>query len=305
MLPTYWSKLAPSWRRVNMGLSASTTPYSVPLFAPPGHFYSPIVDPVEAQRHLTRMAARKGSALVSEVNIDRDLVVRTWRELVPLMQSHPFSDQPAGGLRYGFDNPHYAWGDGSVLHAMLRLHRPKRVIEIGSGFSSACTVDTVKLYLDGQCQMTFIEPFPELLHQVVGDEASQVRILAHGIQDAPLEIFEELEAGDFLFIDSTHVLRTGSDVCFELFEILPRLSRGVLVHFHDIFWPFDYPKKWSVEENRSWNEAYALRAFLMYNRAWNIVMFNDYLSNFELELIKATYPTFLRNSGGALWLQRV
>jgi hypothetical protein len=65
-----------------------------------------------------------------------------------------------------------------------------------------------------------------------------------------------------LFIDSTHVLRTGSDVCFELFEILPRLSPGVLVHIHDMFWPFEYPRSWVVEENRSWNELYAVRAFL-------------------------------------------
>jgi hypothetical protein len=131
-----------------------------------------------------------------------------------------------------------------------------------------------------------------------------VRILDHSVQDTSLGIFEELSSGDVLFIDSTHVLRPGSDVCFELFQVLPRLARGVLVHFHDMFWPFEYPRSWIVQENRSWNELYAVRAFLMYNKAWEVVMFNDYMANFEAPLIESTYPAFLRNSGGALWLER-
>jgi len=117
-------------------------------------------------------------------------------------------------------------------------------------------------------------------------------------------IYDELEAGDILFIDSTHVLRTGSDVVFELFEILPRLAKGVIVHFHDMFWPFEYPRSWAVEENRSWNELYAVRAFLINNDAWRVLFFNDYMRLFERDLIQRTYPNFLKNSGGALWLEK-
>jgi hypothetical protein len=191
-----------------------------------------------------------------------------------------------------------------MLHGMLRLHRPKKVIEIGCGHSSACTLDTVARYLDGNCPLTFIEPYPQRLLDLIGDAASRIRILDQPVQQTPLEIFEELGSGDVLFIDSTHVLRPGSDVCFELFQILPRLAKGVLVHFHDMFWPFEYPKGWIVEENRSWNELYAVRAFLICNEAWEVVMFNDYMATFESALIEATYPAFLRNPGGALWLQR-
>ena len=93
-----------------------------------------------------------------------------------------------------------------------------------------------------------------------------------------MSVFDELNEGDILFIDSTHVLRTGSDVCFELFEVLPRLAPGVLVHFHDIFWPFEYPRAWVVDENRSWNELYAIRAFLMNNSDWHIIFFNHYFA---------------------------
>ena len=131
-----------------------------------------------------------------------------------------------------------------------------------------------------------------------------MRILQHGVQQAPLALFNELEEGDILFIDSTHVLRTGSDVYFELFEVLPNLAKGVLVHFHDMFWPFEYPREWVIDENRSWNELYAVRAFLTHNHDWKILMFSDYMAVFERPLIETTYPAFLRNSGGALWLQR-
>jgi hypothetical protein len=121
----------------------------------------------------------------------------------------------------------------------------------------------------------------------------------------PVELFQQLQCGDFLFIDSTHIVRTGSDVCFELFEILPRLAPGVIVHFHDIFWPFEYSRDWVVDENRSWNELYALRAFLTDNRNWGIMFFNDYFAKLERPLIENTFPTFLRNAGGALWMQRL
>jgi len=93
-------------------------------------------------------------------------------------------------------------------------------------------------------------------------------------------------------------------VCFELFEILPRLSSGVLVHFHDMFWPFEYPRTWVVDENRSWNELYGVRALLTDNDAWRVLLFNDYLARLERPMIESTYPQFLRNSGGALWLMR-
>ena len=114
-----------------------------------------------------------------------------------------------------------------------------------------------------------------------------------------------LEKATYCSVDSTHVLRTGSDVCFELFEILPRLAPGALVHFHDMFWPFEYPRSWAVDENRSWNELYAVRAFLTNNEQWEVVFFNDYFAKLETKRIEDTYPNFLRNSGGALWLRRL
>ena len=274
-------------------------------FVPPGAFYSPIVDTGEASRHLDALVNRAIPDTLLDVPIDRAEMVRTWRELLPFLESIPFTETKRKPFRYAFDNPTYGWADGSILHAMLRRHRPKRLIEIGSGWSSACALDTVDHCFNSPCALTFIEPYPKLVRDLIGSCAANVKILESKVQDVPIETFLELEAGDFLFIDSTHVLRTGSDVCFELFEILPRLAPGVFVHFHDMFWPFEYPPAWVVGENRSWNEAYAVRAFLSHNPLWRVIFFNDYFTQFEYSTIEATYPNFLRNPGGALWLRRL
>ena len=189
---------------------------------------------------------------------------------------------------------------------MLRLHQPRRLIEVGSGYSSVCAVDTIDHFLDGNVQVTFIEPYPELLIILLGEERLvNCMINPVGVQQVDPELFQTLESGDFLFIDSTHVMKTGSDVCHELFNILPNLKPGVFIHFHDIFWPFEYSDNWVVEQNRSWNELYGLRAFLMYNDAFKVEFFNDFFVKNFYELIQEDYPTMLQNSGGSIWLRKI
>jgi predicted O-methyltransferase YrrM len=276
------------------------------LYYPPGHFYSPIVDPAEADRHLSAIESRPSPESVPGIVIDRAEMVRTWHKLLPLILDSPFGGTPSSDCRYSLENPYYSWGDGNVLQAMIRLYRPKRIIEIGSGWSSVCMADTVTHYLDGDCELTFIEAHPQRLHDLLGAgiASKNIAILESRVQDVATDIFDRLSTADILFIDSSHVLRTGSDVCYELFDIMPRLAAGVLVHIHDIFWPFEYPRRWAVDENRSWNELYAVRALLTHNECWNIVLFNSYLAQLERDLIGRTYPDFYRRSTAALWLQR-
>lgn len=289
-----------------MSQSPETAPAEtgVKLFVPPGHFYSPIVDPKEAEPHIAALEAAPVPKQVAGVRIDHAAMVKLWRELVPFMTNMPFPETKTDGIRYTFDNTAYGWGDASVLHAMLRRFPPRRVIEIGSGWSSACMIDTVERYLDDGVTLTFIEPYQDLLRSLVGETRIKLNFLETPVQKVPLAVFDELQAGDLLFIDSTHILRTGSDVCFELFEVLPRLAAGVIVHIHDMFWPFEYPRVWAIDDNRSWNELYAVRAFLTHTDAWEVLMFNDYFGKLEGPLIEATYPRFLRNPGGGLWLRR-
>src|SRR5207249_2885268 len=163
-----------------------------------------------------------------------------------------------------------------TLFAMMRLHRPRRVIEVGSGFSSALMLDVNDRFPERRTQFTFIDPHPDRLTPVLrSTDSSSARVVTQHVQDVPLTIFGELESDDFLFIDSSHVAKFGSDVNYLYFEILPRLTPGVLVHVHDIFWPFEYPTEW-IREGRAWNEAYLLRAFLTFNKAYEIVFWTPY-----------------------------
>jgi hypothetical protein len=126
-------------------------------------------------------------------------------------------------------------------------------------------------------------------------QSDQVKTLSVMIQEVDLTIFDDLEAGDILFIDSSHVSKVASDVNFEIFEILPRLKKGVIIHFHDICHPFEYPSNW-LDMGIYWNEAYLLRAFLMFNTHFSILMFNHYWNN-------AVIPEFgTVTEGGSLWL---
>ncbi|HEV8020980.1 MAG TPA: class I SAM-dependent methyltransferase [Candidatus Lustribacter sp.] len=272
------------------------------LYVVPGHFYSPIVNPAELHHYL-RALANIGPEIAG-VSIDRDAMIALWERLLPFLTTCPFSDAPAPGYRYGYDNQAFGYGDAVVLQAMLRHRRPKRLIEIGSGHSSACTLDTVDQFMDGACEVTLIEPHPKRVRALLGDRAGGVRIIESAVQRVPEAVFAELEAGDVLFIDSTHVLRTGSDVFYELFEILPRIASGVAVHFHDMFWPFEYPSNWILEDNRSWNELYAVRAFLTNNDLWKIIFFSDYLTKIEHERVERDLPRFAQSSGSSLWLER-
>ncbi len=108
---------------------------------------------------------------------------------------------------------------------------------------------------------------------------------------------------DILFIDSTHVSKIGSDVNRLIFDILPALPRGVVVHFHDIFFPFEYPLEW-LYEGRAWNEAYLLRAFLSYNKSFKILFWNSYLQAKQLDALNAAYPA-MAVGGSSIWIKKV
>jgi predicted O-methyltransferase YrrM len=188
---------------------------------------------------------------------------------------------------------------------MLRLFRPRRVVEVGCGFSSALMLDVNERFLEGRMQLTFIEPHPERLESLLaaGDDA-RIRLIRERVQDAPVDAFSELETGDILFIDSSHVSKVGSDVNFLFFEVLPRLPVGVLVHVHDIFWPFEYPADW-IAGGQSWSETYLLRAFLSFNEAFEVVFWVPFAARQWPELIGERMPGYMINTGAAMWVRRV
>lgn len=267
---------------------------------PPGHFYSPIVDPFSLQ-------GREEQIWNNEAPTGIDLHVEEQLELIRSFNRFyaelPYTDEKNPSLRYYFENDYYTHNEGIALYSMIRLLNPKRIIEIGSGFSSAIMLDVNELFFNRSISLTFIDPFMERLKRLLNEgDRKAARLIMHEVQTVPLDIFQELEKGDILFVDSSHVSKTGSDLNHILFNIVPKLRPGVMIHFHDIFFPFEYPKEW-VLGGRNWNENYLLKAFLMYNDKFRIRLFSDFIFRHHPEAYREM-PLAFNVRGSSLWLEK-
>ena len=272
-------------------------------FVPPGHFYSPIPNFEDIKRDECRIF---GEVPVTVPGIDLNPAdqMELLTRFIPYYQQMSFTPERQEGYRYYYENPAFSYSDAIVLHCLMRHVQPRRIIEVGSGFSSCMVLDTNERFFDNEIETTFIEPYPELLQSLLKEEdKSRVRILPTRLQDVDIAEFEVLEENDVLFVDSTHVSKIDSDVNRILFEILPRLNPGVYIHFHDIFYPFEYPAEW-VLEGRAWNEIYILRAFLQFNRNFRPVLMNTYMEYFHPEFFEENLPLCMQNTGGSIWLRR-
>jgi predicted O-methyltransferase YrrM len=254
-------------------------------YVAPGHFYSPVSTALDASRAVSWREREL---------IEVDLRERHQLELVQRIASW-MTELPSDRWQ---PNDWFGRGDAAVLHAMLRHLRPRRVVEVGSGYSTAVMLDTAERHLT-DLHITCVEPYPDRLKGLLrpGDA---VELIATPVQDAGLESFEALSAGDVVFIDSTHVVKAGSDVAWLMLHVLPTLPQGIVVHVHDIFWPFEYPETW-LRERRDWTEAYLLRAFLAYNSAWQVELFTSWLWERHADEL----PAELRTEGASsLWMRR-
>jgi len=273
------------------------------LWVPPGHFYSPIPDLDEVRADAGRIFANGLRDLLG-IDLGMTTQLALARKLAKYYGEEDFPIEPRADRRYCLTNEFFCYGDAFAYYALLRHVQPRRVVEVGSGGSSAVLLDTNERYFDNRIDCTFIEPFPERLHRLLrpADEA-RIHLLPQRVQDVPLAVFEALAAGDMLFIDSSHVCKTGSDVHHIVFEILPRLARGVWVHFHDIFANFEYVPGF-VFEGRAWNESYVLRAFLQHNADWAIELHGATLAAAGANEILVAMPRWGQSIGGSLWLRR-
>ena len=270
---------------------------------PPGHFYSPIPSLEDVRRRHDELFAAPDSIPAIDLRIQEQL--QLVEALAPHCREHPFGAEPRNGLRTALENSYFTWGDAVVYQALLRHRPPARVIEVGSGFSSCVLLDANDLFLGGRASCTFIEPFPDVLHSLLRPEdRSRVDVLRQPLQEVDPALFEALERDDVLFVDSTHVSKIGSDVNRLVFELLPRLRTGVRVHFHDVYYAFEYPAAW-IYEGRAWNEAYVLRAFLQYNDAFEIRLFNSLLQQRVRTRLAELVPASANAAMSSLWIERV
>lgn len=227
-----------------------------------------------------------------------------YEDLLEKFPLPPFPARAGENYRYFKDNEWFCPADAFTLSGIVRRERPARIVEVGSGFSSAVVLDT--LGNDPQStKLTFVEPHPERLYSLLSPaDKQEANILVKKVQDVPLATYDALEAQDILFIDSSHVAKLGSDVAFVLLRILPRLKPGVIVHFHDIFYPSSYPIEW-IREGRAWNETTFLKAFLVQNNHFEIMAFNPYAACMFPEIFRGRFDDFLANPGGSIWLRKI
>lgn len=267
----------------------------------PGHYYSPLPDIKEIERVGKSRLAEAGNLAGIELNETRQL--KLLGELAKYNQEFPYQTGRHSANRYFHPNSYFPLGDAAVLFAMLRYYRPQKVYEIGSGFSSAVMLDARELYFPNGLELAFIDPHPERLKSLCkpGD-LEQVQLVASFVQDTPLEFFDELSAGDMLFVDSSHVSKFGSDLNFLLFHVLPRLQNGVLVHFHDIYWPFEYPLE-IFRQGIAWNENYLIHAFLQFNQRYKPLLFMQYLLSKHWPVVNENMPVCTEYGAVSLWLE--
>jgi predicted O-methyltransferase YrrM len=272
-------------------------------FVPPGHFYSPIPSLDEVRRDESKIFGNSPRKILG-VELHESEQLALLERFTHYYDEMPFQPYKVNGLRYYFENPIYSYSDAIILYCMIRFLKPKRIIEIGSGFSSCVTLDTNELFFDSKVVTTFIDPYPDVLLSLIKEaDRQKIKIISHRLQDVHLSEFEVLEANDILFIDSTHVSKVNSDVNRILFEILPSISSGVYISFHDIIYPFEYPKEW-IYAGRAWNEAYMLRTFLQYNNAFRIVLMNTLMEFHHERFFQEKMPLCLKNLGGSIWIRK-
>jgi len=202
---------------------------------PPGHHYSPIVSLEEIMEREAEIFSIKSNK-VTGIDLNEENQVSLLYELAKNYKTIPFSEQKQEKLRYYYENGFYAQSDGIFLNLMIRHFKPQRIIEVGSGFSSALMLDTNEVFFSDSIQLTFIEPNPDRLYSLLKPmDKERHQTIVTNLQNVSLDVFDQLNTNDILFIDSSHVSKTGSDVHRVLFDILPRLKKGVLIHIHDIF----------------------------------------------------------------------
>ncbi|MFY0626309.1 MAG: class I SAM-dependent methyltransferase [Reichenbachiella sp.] len=236
------------------------------------------------------------------------------KEQVDLLASFDFNSELTAipiekqhGQSFYYKNETFESGDAEMLYNMVRKFKPKNIVEIGSGYSTLMSLlaidQNTKEQDSDHCLLTCIEPFENKWLANL-----PIQLIKEKVEDVSMDLFMNLTENDILFIDSSHIIKPEGDVLHEIFQILPTLNKGVIVHIHDIFTPMHYPMEWVNSNFRFWNEQYLLEAFLMNNDQFKIVCAMNYLRlNFPTELFGCC-PILANDKDqrpGSFWIQKI
>lgn len=271
------------------------------------HYYSPIPD----TRTLTDDIWRRRSTMPG-IDMRADAQLSLLKEFEAQYRSeYEGLSRREGGATYRFklENTFFSVIDAEILWCMIRKFRPKRIIEIGSGNSTYLAAEALRLNAEETGlanELIAVEPFPNDVLR--GGFPGLTRLIEQRVQDVSLELFESLRTDDILFIDSSHVVKIGSDVVYEFLEILPRLAKGVIVHVHDVFFPEEYPREWVLERHDFWNEQYLLQAFLSFNNSFEVLWAGHYMTVQHPELMRKAFSSWPQPGNfcpTSFWMRRV
>lgn len=272
----------------------------------PNHFYQPVPD----TRTLREELWRKESEMVGiEMNDSRQMALLSFFASAYGKEYHAFPyEKTENPQEYYVHNNMFELVDGGILYSMVRHFKPKRIVEIGSGFSTLLTVKAIlkneSVDHSYKCEFTAIEPHPS--DTLKAGVPGLSRLYPTRLENVPRTLFSQLTAGDILFIDSSHVLKIGSDVQTELLEILPSLEKGVLVHIHDIFLPAEYPKDWVIKAHVFVNEQYVMQAFLTFNDHFEIIWAGHYMRLRHHDKLKEAFGRYETDERWpcSLWIRK-
>ncbi len=272
------------------------------------HFYEPIPD----TRKLNESLWRNNSEMIGlNINEKKQLELLSFFSARYKQEYSQFPKQqtPSKNHRFFLENGSYESVDAEILYSMVRFFQPRKILEVGSGFSTLISGQAIRKTKEENknydCELTVIDPYPTSVIERGFPELTKV--IKQPVEEVSYSLFETLGPNDILFIDSSHVLKIGSDVQFEYLEIIPRVNAGVLIHIHDIFLPAQYPKKWVIKKHVFWNEQYLLQAFMSFNNCFEVVWSGNYFNqNFPEKLSEAfasyqpgiTFP-------GSFWIKRI
>lgn len=256
-------------------------------------FYSPIPD-------IGRLPAETWERPSDLVGIELDLDLQL--EFLESELAGPLGEfDPSPELR---TNGSYGPIDADVLYAMVRALKPRRIVELGSGYTSLIIAQAcVRNAEEGsQTRYRAFDPYPGVAEPPLTGLDELVSALA---QDVPREVFGELAAGDMLVVDTTHTVKTGGDVNRIVLDVLPALLPGVVVHFHDIFLPWEYPRVWAEDYGLYWSEQYLLQAFLALNSEFEVICALHALSREQPDRLRHIVPSWSGEAApGAFWIRR-
>jgi len=223
-----------------------------------------------------------------------------WEEQLALLNQLVDYNNELSTLDFDFNNDFFSGFDAAVYYSLIRHLQPQRIIEIGGGHSTQ--IADKALGRNGKGRLTCIEPYPEAR---LLDANLNVEIIQKRVEEIDVDFFSCLDKDDILFIDSSHAVKFGSDVCYEFLEVLPRLKPGVWIHVHDIFFPHDYPAEWLLDRRLALNEQYLLEAFLAFNKSFVPQLTNYWINLDHAEAAARLWSNVGNMAASSFWMKRI